>query len=62
VPLICPTAQAKYFCEGGLDDPNQLELPQQIGVYAHAIFEASRPGERSGIQKNAPDVACRTNQ
>jgi hypothetical protein len=40
VQLICPTAQAKYFYEGGLDDPNQLESLQEIRVYAHAISEA----------------------
>jgi hypothetical protein len=32
--------EAEYFCEGGLDDPNQIESPQQIAVYAHAISEA----------------------
>jgi hypothetical protein len=27
--MICPTAQAKYFCKGGLDDPNHVDPPQQ---------------------------------
>jgi len=33
--------KAKYFCEGGLDSPNQIESLQQIKFYAHAIFRAS---------------------
>jgi hypothetical protein len=36
--VICPTTEAKYFCEGGLDDPNQLESAQQIRILAHADF------------------------
>jgi hypothetical protein len=28
----------KYFCEGGLDDPNQLESAHENRVYAHPIF------------------------
>jgi hypothetical protein len=38
--VICPTTEAKYFCEGGLDDPNHVESFEQIKVYAHAISEA----------------------
>jgi hypothetical protein len=38
-----------FFCEG-LDDPNQLELAQEIRFYAHAVFAvASRVSDaRSG--------------
>ena len=50
VALICPTAQAKYFYKGGLDDPNQLESSQEITVYAHAIF-VPWTGERSKPQR-----------
>jgi hypothetical protein len=38
--VICPTTEAKYFCEGGLDDPNRVESLEQIKVYARAISEA----------------------
>jgi hypothetical protein len=41
------------FSQGGLDDPNQLESLQQIAVYAHAISEAVRPGERRGLGNNS---------
>jgi hypothetical protein len=37
VALICPTAQAKYFCEWGLDDPNHVESSHEIEFLAHTI-------------------------
>jgi hypothetical protein len=30
--------KAKYFCCGGLDSPNQIEMPQQIAVCVKVIF------------------------
>jgi hypothetical protein len=29
-------AKEKYFCRGGLDDPNHVDPAQQIRVYAQA--------------------------
>jgi hypothetical protein len=40
VELICPTAQAKYIWEGGLDDPNHVESLHENRVLAHAILQA----------------------
>jgi len=34
VKVICPTAQAKYFSQRGLDSPNQLEMLRQIAFLA----------------------------
>jgi hypothetical protein len=46
VEVICPTAQAEYFCEGGLDRPNQLEMVGEIRVQAHLFWlvRAMLPG------------------
>jgi hypothetical protein len=51
VALICPTAQAKYFCEGGLDDPNHVESSHEIEFLAHAICTPESLRERDDIGK-----------
>ena len=44
MPLICPTAKAKYFCEGGLDRANQLE-------FAGDFFPGRTGGEGTNAEK-----------
>jgi hypothetical protein len=51
VALICPTAQAKYFCEGGLDAPNHVESPHEIPVLAHSVCTPESLRERGDIGK-----------
>ncbi|HEV7635464.1 MAG TPA: hypothetical protein VGO54_08530 [Bradyrhizobium sp.] len=34
MPLICPTAKGKYFCQGGLDWANQIDRPQEFAFSA----------------------------
>jgi hypothetical protein len=41
--------QSGLFWRRGLDDPNQLEIFQQISFYAHPVSGTKQP-ERSGIQ------------
>ena len=43
----------ELFLRTGLDDPNQIESFQQIAVYVDAISGASKPDQRSDIEKNA---------
>jgi hypothetical protein len=51
VKVICPTAQARYFSQRGLDDPNHVESLQQIAVYVNSISRsASRVGEAEGTE------------
>jgi hypothetical protein len=38
-----PDGTSEIFLQGGLDDPNHVERPQQFAVYAHAISRASGP-------------------
>jgi hypothetical protein len=38
MPSISEKPKAKYFCKGGLDDPNQLESVHEISFYAHVIL------------------------
>jgi hypothetical protein len=49
--VICPTTEAKYFCQGGLDDPNHVESFEQIKVYAHAISAACRQRAKRHAEK-----------
>src|ERR1700730_202639 len=42
VEMICVNREAKYFCEGGLDRPNQLDRIKEITLRAH--------GRRAGKQ------------
>jgi len=37
-----PDEQSGIFLRRGLDDPNQVELPDEIAVRAHAIFKSTR--------------------
>jgi hypothetical protein len=34
--------KAKYFCKGGLDDPNQIEMAEEIRFFAHADLRGLR--------------------
>jgi hypothetical protein len=60
VQVICPTAQQKYFCEGGLDDPNHVESSYEIGVLAHAIWMPESLRMRGDIRKI--ELICRSRQ
>jgi hypothetical protein len=37
-----PDKQSGIFLRKGLDDPNQVELPDEISFCAHAIFKSAR--------------------
>jgi hypothetical protein len=39
--------KAEYFCDQGLDSPNQIESVQQITVYVDAISRTSKSVQRS---------------
>jgi hypothetical protein len=43
MPLICPTAKGKYFCQGGLDDPNHVDFSEEIGLNAQAGLAENGP-------------------
>jgi len=45
---------SKLFFGTGLDDPNQLEMVQQIGFYAHVVFMALPACRRDAARKNDP--------
>jgi hypothetical protein len=51
VELICPTAQAKYFYDGGLDDPNHLESSYEIDVLAQQFCKPKSLIERDDAGK-----------
>jgi hypothetical protein len=42
--------KAEYFCEGGLDSPDQIESFQQIKSYAHAISKFQGASEAPVVQ------------
>ena len=50
IEVICPTAKAEYFCQGGLDDPNQIEIAG-INRFARKGRGRWNPDQRSGISK-----------
>jgi hypothetical protein len=58
VAVICPTAQAEYFCEGGLDDPNHVDPLQQFAVCAQARSAAGRVSP-AGPRKTRPVIVGR---
>jgi hypothetical protein len=39
--------ESEIFLQEGLDYPNQIELLQQIAVYARTLFQGFELGERS---------------
>jgi len=43
--------ESEYFCKQGLDNPNQVESPHEIGFCAHAFSQAFEPSKRSVMRK-----------
>jgi hypothetical protein len=43
VPLICPTAKAEYFRQGGLDRANHLDAVQQFSPLAQTLISPTSP-------------------
>jgi hypothetical protein len=52
--------KTEIFFRRGLDRANQLEPPQQIAVYAHAILDVVSPAKRSGIANHSTDLPDET--
>jgi hypothetical protein len=49
-------AQSEIFFSKGLDDPNQLDLAQEIGFYVHTVFAGESRAKRCGVPKNPTDL------
>jgi hypothetical protein len=54
MPLICPTAKAEYFCEGGLDWANQLEIAGDFFLGRHRAAKEPMPKNRHQIATISP--------